>query len=60
MQSTEPVGSRVGSPEPVLREEDWTVPGDRAGELELDPWTAMLEDLADDGELLFPYPSGLP
>jgi hypothetical protein len=60
MQHTGLAGARAGSPEPDLAGEDWTIPGDHAAGHELDPWMGVLDEGADDGERLFPYPSGLP
>jgi hypothetical protein len=39
---------------------DWAIPADRVNGGELDPWTAMIEELADEAEHPYQYPAGLP
>jgi hypothetical protein len=39
---------------------DWAIPADRVNGGELDPWTAVIEELADEAEHPYQYPAGLP
>jgi hypothetical protein len=38
----------------------WLTPDEEAGVFEIDPWTSVLDNWAEEIEHPFPYPSGLP
>jgi hypothetical protein len=38
----------------------WLAPDEEAGVFDVDPWTTVLDDWAEELEHPFPYPAGLP
>ncbi len=54
--------TRIINPEREAEETDrrWFTPEEEAGVFEIDPWTSVLDDWAEEIEHPFPYPNGLP
>ena len=62
-------GDAMASGEPVPPDDDdssspdgidWTIPADRHGVDDVDPWAAAIDDWSEEVEQPFQYPAGLP
>lgn len=65
MADTEPTRTTTGSaltitPAPDDDARRWLTPDEEAGVFDIDPWTSVLDDWAEELEHPFQYPSGLP